>query len=352
MQFREAERRFLERVPSDRLDTFARRRESVKKSIVSFWISRILRALSALMAISFLAFLFLELAPGDYLDRMRLNPQISRETLELMREQYGLDRPFLERYWNWLGTVVDGTWGFSFAYGTAVAPLIWARAFNTLLLSVGASVVAWTAAVPMGALWATRKRALGPFMAIATSLCIGLPELILAMIALVAAQRSGWFPVGGMASIGASDLTYLGRARDLAWHLVLPVAVLALPAFALLTRHVRSAIEDVMGEPFVTRARSFGISGRRLVVHHMLRPAASPLISIAGLSVASLLSASFVVEVVMGWPGLGPFLLDAIQARDVHVVIGGVMCSAVLVVAGGLAADLAHYLNDPRIDAR
>lgn len=325
---------------------------SPKISIVSFWIRRIVRALSTLLAISFLAFLFLELAPGDYLDRMRLNPQISRETLEAMRVQYGLDRPFLERYWNWLRAVADGTWGFSFAYGSAVAPLIWARALNTLLLSVCASVVAWIAAVPIGALWATRNNGVGSFLGIVTSLCVGLPELILAVVALVVAQRSGVLPVGGMASMGASDLAPFERARDLAWHLVLPVAVLALPAFALLTRHVRSAIEDVMDEPFITRARSFGISGRRLVLHHMLRPAASPLISIAGLSIASLLSASFVVEVVMGWPGLGPFLLDAIQARDVHVVIGGVMCSAVLVVAGGLAADLVHYLNDPRIDAR
>ena len=314
--------------------------------------SRIVRALSTLLAVSFLAFSFLELAPGDYLDRMRLNPQISRESLESMRIYYGLDRPFLERYWNWLGAVLDGTWGFSFAYGAAVAPLIWARALNTLLLSVCASVVAWTAAVPMGALWAMRNNAFGPIMAVGTSIIIGLPELILAVVALVVAERSGVLPVDGMGSLGAGELTPLGRSRDLAWHLVLPVAVLALPAFALLTRHVRSAIEDVIDEPFVTRARAFGISGRRLVLHHMLRPAASPLISIAGLSIASLLSASFVVEVVMGWPGLGPFLLDAIEARDVHVVIGGVMCSAVLVVAGGLVADLAHYFNDPRIDAR
>ena len=153
-----------------------------------------------------------------------------------------------------------------------------------------------------------------------------------------------------MWSIGASELTFVGRVGDLAWHLILPVTVLALPAFALLARHVRTAVEDLMDEPFVTKARALGISGRRLVLHHMLRPAASPLISIAGLSIASLLSASFIVEVVMGWRGLGPFLLDAILARDVHVVIGGVMCSALFVVASGLLADIALYLNDPRIE--
>ena len=323
-----------------------------KHPFVSYGIRRVAHALSALFAVSVLAFLFLELAPGDYLDRMRLNPQISTETLEAMRTQYGLDRPFVERYWSWLLAVLQGTWGFSFAYGSAVAPLIWARALNTLLLSVCATVLAWTLAVPAGVFWATRKSSVGPvatLMSVVTSLIVGLPELVLAVVALIIAARSRAFPVGGMWSIGASELTFGGRVGDLAWHLILPVTVMALPAFALLTRHVRAAIEDVMDEPFVTEARALGISGRRLILHHMLRPAASPLISIAGLSVASLLSASFIVEVVMGWPGLGPFLLAAILARDVHVVIGGVMCSAIFVVAGGLLADLALYLNDPRI---
>jgi peptide/nickel transport system permease protein len=319
---------------------------------VSYWIRRIVHALSVLFAVSVLAFLFLELAPGDYLDRMRLDPRISTETLEAMRAHYGLDRPFAERYLSWLGAVARGTWGFSFAYGSAVAPLIWTRALNTLLLSACATMLAWTLAVPVGAFWAMRGRSVGPFMGAATSLIVGLPEVVLAVVALVVAERSRAFPVGGMWSIGAGDLGLVGRVRDLLWHLVLPVTVMALPAFAILARHVRSAVAEVMDEPFVTEARALGIGGRRLVLHHMLRPAASPLISIAGLSVASLLSASFIVEVVMGWPGLGPFLLDAIRARDVHVVIGGVMCSAVLVVAGGLLADLALYLNDPRIASR
>lgn len=319
---------------------------------MSFWVRRIAHALSTLFAVSVLAFVFVELAPGDYLDRVRLNPQISPDTLESMRSRYGLDRPFVERYWSWLGDVVQGTWGFSFAYGTAVAPLIWSRALNTLLLTVCATLLAWTVAVPVGALWAMRRNGLESFLGIVTSLVLGLPELVLAVVALVVAARSGAFPVGGMWSVGAGELSTLGRIRDLVAHLALPVAVLSLPMFAILARHVRTAIEEVLDETYVTRARSLGVSGRRLVFHHILRPAASPLISIAGLSVASLLSASFVVEVVMGWPGLGPFLLDAIRARDVHVVIGGVMCSAVLVVAGGLLSDAAHYLNDPRIDAR
>ena len=236
---------------------------TAKHAFVSYGIRRVAHALSALFAVSVLAFLFLELAPGDYLDRMRLNPQISTETLEAMRTQYGLDRPFVERYWSWLLAVLQGTWGFSFAYGSAVAPLIWARALNTLLLSVCATVLAWTLAVPAGVFWATRKSSVGPvetLMSVVTSLIVGLPELVLAVVALIIAARSRAFPVGGMWSIGASELTVGGRVGDLAWHLILPVTVMALPAFALLTRHVRAAIEDVMDEPFVQAHRAFSSS--------------------------------------------------------------------------------------------
>ncbi len=299
-------------------------------------------------AVSVLAFLFLELAPGDYVDQMRLDPRISDETLDAMRVRYGLDRPIGARYLLWLNAVLDGSWGYSFAYGTAAAPLILERLGNTLLLAVVASGLAWAVALPVGVYWALRNNAWSPWLDLTTSVTLAVPELVLALAALVVAEASGMFPIGGMSSTGTSALPLAARAGDVAWHLLLPVAVLALPAASVLSRHVRAAVEQVSSEPHVARARASGISELRLVVHHLLRPAAGPLLALASLSVASLLSGSFIVEVIMGWPGLGPLLLDAIRARDVHVVIGGVMCSAVLVVGGRLMSDLALYLNDPR----
>ena len=316
-----------------------------------FCLRRVAHTLFVLWAVSLLSFLFLELAPGDYLDRMRLNPAVSAETLEAMRARYGLDRPFVERYAKWLGAVSTGTWGYSFAYGVAVRPLVLARAANTLVLSVSAALLAWGLALPLGTLWAMRCRP-GSLLGWLTSLIVGLPELVLALALLVVAERSRVFPIGGMRSMGTSELALAGRTSDILWHLVLPVLALTLPAFAVVVRHVKSSVGDVLGEPFVLNARALGLTERHLILHHVLRPAANPLISIAGLSIASLVSASFVVEVVMGWPGLGPFLLDAIRARDVHVVIGGVLCSAILVVIGGLFTDLFLYLNDPRIAVR
>lgn len=331
---------------------YDRPRDPFDERQVNFWIRRLAHAGITLAAVSLLAFSFLSLAPGDFVDQLRLDPRISEETLDAMRARFGLDRPFVQRYLGWASGVIDGSWGFSFAYGTDVAPLIRSRLLNTLLLGVSATALAWMCALPIGVYWALRRGVGSRWLGLVTSVAVAVPELVLALTALVVASATGWFPVGGMVTLGADELPFLARLRDLLSHLVLPVAVVSIPTAAVLARHVRSAVEQVLEDNQVLAARSLGLRSGTLLLHHLLRPAANPLIAVASLSVASLLSGSFIVEVVMGWPGLGPLLLDAIRARDLHVVIGGVMCSAALVVAGRLVGDIALYLNDPRITAR
>jgi peptide/nickel transport system permease protein len=129
----------------------------------------------------------------------------------------------------------------------------------------------------------------------------------------------------------------------------LPVLALVLSALPMLVRHVRAAVADVLQAPFVRAARGHGISRRTLLYRYVLRAAANPLITLFGISLGALLSGSLLVEVVMSWPGLGPLLLEAILARDVYVVIGGVLCSTVFLVVGNLFADMLVYWADPRI---
>jgi peptide/nickel transport system permease protein len=290
------------------------------------------------------------MVPGDYFDEMRLNPQISSETMDALRSQYGLDRPFVVRYVEWLGSVVRGNWGFSFAYGTPVAPLLWSRAQNTLILGSAALLIAWAIAIPAGVFWATtRKRTWDPIWAAGTAMLLSFPEVLWALIFLLFAAETGLLPLGGMWTLGASEQAIDRRMGDLAQHMVLPVLALVLPRLGVLVRHVRAAVAEIRGLPFVQAARAMGTPKSRLIVRHILPPAANPLITLFGLSIASLLSGSLIVEVVMGWPGLGPLLLEAILARDVYVVIGGVMCSAVLLVVGTAISDLLLSYNDPRI---
>jgi peptide/nickel transport system permease protein len=154
-----------------------------------------------------------------------------------------------------------------------------------------------------------------------------------------------------MLSVGFENLTPLQKLRDVAWHMELPVLALVLSALPILVRHVRAAVAEVLDAPFLRAAASHGIPQRTLLYKYALRAAANPLISLFGFSVGALLSGSLLVEVVMSWPGLGPLLLEAILARDLYVVIGGVLCSTIFLVAGNFLADVLMYWADPRIRA-
>jgi peptide/nickel transport system permease protein len=317
---------------------------------MSYFLRRLMHGTFLLIGVSILTFLFTTLAPGNYFDEMRLNPQISPETVAALRAQYQLDRPLPMRYGRWVKALLHGDMGFSFAYNSPVAPLLWVRARNTLLLTVMATLMAWGLALPLG-IWSATTLGRLPDRAIsgATAALLVIPDLVLAIAMLILAVRSGWFPTGGMASAAVEGLSPVQKLRDLAWHMELPVLALVLSALPTLVRHVRAAVAEVLDAPFLRAAASHGIPRRTLLYRYALRAAANPLISLFGFSVGTLLSGSLLVEVVMSWPGLGPLLLEAILARDLFVVIGGVLCSTVFLVTGNFFADVLIYWADPRI---
>jgi peptide/nickel transport system permease protein len=317
---------------------------------MKYAVRRALRAVALLFGVSVLCFLFTEMAPGSFFDEMRLNPQISPETISGLRVRYGLDQPLLVRYSRWLTSVVHGDLGFSIAYNSPIAPLLWSRALNTLLLTTTAMLLTWLIGIPLG-VWsaAYRGRWLDRVVEAGNSFLISIPEIVIALALLALAVRSRVVPVGGMISIGHEDLSRWGKVNDILRHLLLPTAILVLAGIAIAIRHVRASVVEVLDAPFVRAARGLGIGRTRLLFRHVLPVAASPAISLFGFSVASLLSGSLLVEVVTGWPGLGPLLLEATFARDVLLVIGGIIVSAVFMIAGNLIADLMLLAADPRI---
>jgi peptide/nickel transport system permease protein len=318
--------------------------------MIRYLLRRLAHASLLIFGVSLLAFLFAALAPGNYLDEMRLNPQIAPETLVALRAQYQLDRPLPLRYISWMNSVLHGQAGFSFAYNAPVAPLLLVRARNTLLLTITATILAWLIALPLG-VWSAERLGRFPDRVISwtTAALLVIPDLALALGLLVLAVRTGWFPTGGMASVDFESLSPLNKIRDLALHMTLPVAALVLSALPLLVRHVRAAVSEVLHAPFLLAAEGHGIPRRTLLFRYALPAAANPLISLFGFSVGALLSGSLLVEVVMSWPGLGPFLLEAILARDLYVVIGGVLFSTIFLAAGNFLADILLYWIDPRI---
>lgn len=314
---------------------------------------RLVHGVLLLVAISFAAFSFSQLAPGDYYSDLRVDARLTPAYIEKLREDAGLHRPFLVRYADWVGSVARGDLGNSLAYGGPVAPLIKDRIAATLLLTISSTLVAWLIAVPVGIWTAARRRRWPDILSqVVLSALLILPDLLLAIVLLVMAVTTGWFPAGGMVSPDAESLGVAARLRDIAWHLVLPAAVLVTGMLPVLVRHVRAAMVEALDAPFALAARAHGIPSRRRLFRHLLPVAANPLIGLLGLSLGSLLSASLMVEVVMGWPGLGPLLVEAILARDIAVVLAAVLLSASLLIVGNLIADLLLYRADPRIRVR
>ncbi len=318
--------------------------------MIRYFLRRLAHAFLLVIGASILAFFFTTLAPGNYFDEMRLNPQISPETLAALRTQYQLDRPLPIRYASWVNSVLHGQMGFSFAYNSPVAPLLLVRSKNTLLLTITATLLAWAIAIPLG-VWSAERLGRLPDRVISwsTAALLVVPDLALALGLLVLAVRTRWFPTGGMVSVDFESLSSFGKIRDLAMHLALPVAALVLSTLPLLVRHVRAAVAEVLRAPFLLAAEGHGIRRGTLLYRYALPAAANPLASLFGFSIGALLSGSLLIEIVMSWPGLGPFLLEAILARDIYVVIGGVLFSTIVLAAGNFLADMLLFWLDPRI---
>lgn len=318
--------------------------------MIAFIARRLGRALLVLLCVSFLAFYLIELAPGQYFEGLRLNPQISRQTLAALESDYGLNRPLPVRYVEWLRSIGRGELGFSFTYNSPVWPLLRPRLRNTLLLTTTALLCSWLIAIPLGIWLANHRRHWQDrLFTFTTTFFLALPDLLVGLLLLVFALYTHWFPTGGMSSLARADLGPWDKLQDFVWHLFLPVAGLIAGTLPILVRHVRSAMIEVLQAPFIIAAKSHGIPGRRLLLRHAFPAAMNSLLSLFGVTVGMLLSTSLLIEVIMSWPGLGPTLVQAILERDSYVVIAIVICSTFLLAAGNLIADVSLYFADPRI---
>jgi peptide/nickel transport system permease protein len=311
---------------------------------------RVIHGALLLVGVSVLCFCFSVLAPGSFFDDMKLNPQISATTVAALRSQYGIDQPLPLRYGRWLKSVFRGEWGYSFAYNCPVKDLLLVRARNTLLLTTLATLLSWLIAVPLGVWTANRRGRWDDRLGLAgTSFLLSVPELVIALTLLYWVVRTHSLPVGGMASVRFGSLGMQARLIDLASHLVVPTATLVLGSLPLLVRHIRASMIEVLQAPFVRAARAHGIGGMRLLFRYALPAAANPLSSLFGLSVGALLSGSLLVEVITGWPGLGPLLLEASLDRDIYVVIGVALASTSFMILGSILADILLVVVDPRV---
>ncbi|MFB6277771.1 MAG: ABC transporter permease [Halothece sp.] len=331
----------------------SRARSLLTNDTAGYIYKRLLQALLTLFLASILSFSIIQFAPGDYLDTLRQNPQISPETIQDLKERFGLDEPVFVQYWYWLqGIITRFDFGTSFVYSRPVGELILERIVPTLLLTFSSILVTWTIALPLGIVGAIQQnRPLDRLLRILSYLGQGFPSLITALLLLFIAQAtSPVFPVGGMTSINHSDFSWLGKVLDVGWHLILPTIALSISGFAGLQRITRGELLDVLRQDYIQTARAKGLPENRVIYVHALRNAVNPLITLLGFEFASLLSGAFVVEFFFNWPGLGRLILDAVLAQDVYLVMASLMMGALMLIIGNLLADLVLKQVDPRIE--
>jgi peptide/nickel transport system permease protein len=290
------------------------------------------------------------LSPGDYFTTLSQNPQISPETIARLKAQFHLDRPWYVQYYFWLKNALSGDFGYSMSYKIPATSLILARLWNTFLLSFSALVIAWAVAIPLG-IWAAVKKDSWVDRGSSFVAFVGLsiPDVLLALLALLFAASTGWFPVGGAQSALHDLMTPAEQFWDFLHHLILPALVLAAADLAGIMRQMRSSLLDTLRAEYLTAARARGLGEGWVIYKHALRNAVNPLLTIFGYSLAALLSGAFIVENIMAWPGLGRLTIEAYMQKDSYLVVNCVVMATALLVAGNFIADLLLAWNDPRI---
>jgi peptide/nickel transport system permease protein len=315
----------------------------VQRGFARFVLGRAVQGVLFVLVVSSAALLLTQLAPGDHLSDLGADPAI----VAAERHRLGLDRPLAAQYASWVGRAVRLDFGSSLKYQRPVSTLVAERAANTMILGGCALVLATAIAMIVGTLVGAGRG--GWLVSIARSLSVvllSIPPLVTSFSLLLVAAVTGWLPVGGFPLGSRSGVGSL--LHDGGRYLILPTLALALPLAASLERLQAGAIREALAQPSLLGARARGIGPDRLLWRHAFRLSLGSVLSIYGLVVATALSGSFAVEVVMSWPGLGALMYEALVARDLFLVAGCAVAVSTFLAFGVFVSDLALVAADPR----
>lgn len=315
--------------------------------MVSYIIRRLLMTIPLLFGITILAFLIMQLAPGDPTSLV-IDPRIRSEDLAAYMDKYGLNEPIHIQYFKWLGNMLQGDFGNSLIrQGVEVSELIIARLPNTLLLMVVSTVIAMVISIPFG-IWSASKpnTPLDYSVTFVSFLGIATPNFWIGLVLIMFfSVQLGWFPTGGVATLEAPFSIW-----DRLHHLVLPALVLATADMAGLTRYTRSSMIEVLRQDYIRTARAKGFKQTKVIYRHGVRNGLIPIITIFGLMLPSFIGGSVIIESIFAWPGIGMLFMDAAFQRDYPVIMAVTVIAATLVVIGNLIADILYAIFDPRIE--
>ncbi len=307
---------------------------------------RLLTAIPVFFGITILVFCMLNLAQGSILDLMGEGSGATDADRAALAASLGLDQSLPQRYLAWLGDLLQGDLGTSYANGRPVAYLIAQRVGPSLLLTGTGVVLAVAIALPLGVMAAWKPRSGWDRTASALSLVsFGVPGFFLCLAGIfLFSVTLGWFPANGMYSAGR--FTGLG---DLIRHLILPAGVVCLSSVGELVKQTRTACLEVMGEDYIRTAWAKGLTDRAVMVRHAFRGALIPVLTTILSHIPHIIGGSVVVEQVFGWPGMGSLLFSGISSRDYAVVMGVTVIIALTVLLTNLLLDLIYGIADPRV---
>lgn len=314
-----------------------------------YLLRRILISIPVLLGVTLLAFVFVNLAPGDPISAF-IDPvtraELGEQWVAERRRQLGLDKPLIVRYGLWLREVAQGNLGYSAVGGEPVGTQIRNRLGPTFLLMGSALLIAVLLGIPLGIMSAIKQYSLLDYLATVLGfVAISTPSFFLGLgMIYIFAVKLHWLPTSGMRTLGVDETIF-----DLLKHMLMPVIVLGLGQIPLIMRFARSTMLEVLRQDYVTTARAKGLSERVVLMRHAFRNALIPLITIIGISLPNLLSGAVIVETIFQWPGMGLLAIRAVNSRDYTLILGVILVTGTMVLISNLIADLLYAVADPRI---
>jgi peptide/nickel transport system permease protein len=323
----------------------------------AYLVKRILYMIPTLFGMSVIAFLIIQLPPGDYVTSMIASMQesganVDPAQVERLREIYGFNDPVLVQYWKWItGILLRGDFGFSFEWNRPVADLIWERMGSTLAISFASLLFVWAVALPIGIYSAMRRHSVGDYaFTFLGFIGLAIPNFILALTLMYLSYRYFGQSVGGLFSPEYVDAPWSwGRFVDLLMHLWIPIIVIGTAGTAALIRILRANLTDELSKPYVITARAKGLPERRAVLKYPVRVALNPFVSAIGWVLPELVSGVTITAIVLNLPTAGPLLLRALISQDMYLAGSFILLMGVLTLVGMLVSDILLALLDPRI---
>ena len=315
---------------------------------------RLLQAVPLMLGVVVINFILIHLAPGSFLELMTAENQVSDPaTVELLRKTYGLEDPIWLQLVKYIWALLHLDFGFSYRQNMPVIDAIAIHLPATLLLMLSSIALAFSVGVAAGVVASMKVRTFwDSLVSVAAMFFFAAPSFWLGIMMIVLfAVKLGWLPVGGMATIGGVG-GGVGGVLDILHHLVLPTLALGLFYAAIYARVMRSSMLEISQLDFVRTARAKGLSRGQVTLHHVLRNALLPVVTILGVQMGTVLAGSVVIESVFSWPGVGSLLFDSVSSRNYPVVLGIMVLGSLVVITANIAVDLVYMWLDPRIEIR